>query len=338
MESRKDEQNNNNINLQCLAPWLQKDESMYNHSLHIDKKSENDISKISTTLNSLTDIVFSWVKRTERHQVVNQNYVEKKLDCIEFNLNKVDQKISQLETVTNLDLKEETKQQIENLLNKIDNQNPEQTGMNNPGDNKIPRLYYGSEEIKALQTEEFNYTEYINVREILDYWKHLYKDPILTVSERNKLIEQIQTTYLENEKLLQHYQYELNQYSSDEEEIPPHVVNTIDGKRKAEDPLQEFQNWEAFEDYMQTPAYKNEKEDFVKTGNASTSNTKNEDEPNPFFLRRDNLNKQNISQHGIYLDLRHVPFKDQEQTINEWAQSMYILITNYKSTWSKKKF
>ena len=143
--------------------------------------------------------------------------------------------------------------------------------MNSPRSNQTPRLYYGTEEINTLQTEKFNYIEFINVKEIVDYWQEIYKDSNLNISERNKIIEQIQTIYLEHEKLLKHFQYEINQYSSDEEDQEPsHIVNTISddekedkGKRKAEEPLKEFSNLEEFQEFIQNPA--TDKEDFVKT-------------------------------------------------------------------------
>ena len=65
---------------------------------------------------------------------------------------------------------------------------------------------------------------------------------------------------------------------------------------------------------MQNPA--TDKEDIVKTTKTSISGTKNE-EPNHYYLRRGNLNKQLVAQHGTYLDLWNVPFKDQEQTIHD---------------------
>ena len=44
--------------------------------------------------------------------------------------------------------------------------------MNSPGDNKIPRLFYRAKNMRiiALQEEvDYNYTEYENIKEILDY-------------------------------------------------------------------------------------------------------------------------------------------------------------------------
>ena len=44
--------------LTCIAPWIDKQESMFNHNIHIDKKSENQIVYISATLNTITDMIF----------------------------------------------------------------------------------------------------------------------------------------------------------------------------------------------------------------------------------------------------------------------------------------
>ena len=41
--------------------------------------------------------------------------------------------------------------------------------MNSSGSNQTPKLYYGTEEINTLQIEEFNYTKFINIKDILDY-------------------------------------------------------------------------------------------------------------------------------------------------------------------------
>ena len=68
-----------------------------------------------------------------------------------------------------------------------------------------------------------------------------------------------------HEKLLKHFKYEINQYSSDEEDQEPsHIVNTVSddekedkGKRKAEEPLNEFSNWEEFQEFMKNRATDN---------------------------------------------------------------------------------
>lgn len=54
--------------------------------------------------------------------------------------------------------------------------------------------------------------------------------------------------------------------------------------------------------------------------------------------RRDDFNKYGIAKNGTYLDLTNVPFKDQLQTIDHWAQSLSIIITNNINTCTKKKF
>ncbi|XP_059638796.1 uncharacterized protein LOC132281056 isoform X1 [Cornus florida] len=58
----------------------------------------------------------------------------------------------------------------------------------------------------------------------------------------------------------------------------------------------------------------------------------------PTWTRKDDLNKFPISQHGTYLDLTNVPYKDHLKTIDEWAQSLAILVNNYKGTWERDRF
>ncbi|XP_059627132.1 uncharacterized protein LOC132269926 [Cornus florida] len=58
----------------------------------------------------------------------------------------------------------------------------------------------------------------------------------------------------------------------------------------------------------------------------------------PTWTRKDDLNKFPISQHGTYLDLTNVPYKDHLKTIDEWAQSLAILVNNYKGTWERNRF
>ncbi|MBA0772672.1 hypothetical protein Gotri_008012, partial [Gossypium trilobum] len=52
--------------------------------------------------------------------------------------------------------------------------------------------------------------------------------------------------------------------------------------------------------------------------------------------RIDDLNKRNVAQGGIYLDLTNTPISNYEKTIDDWAQLMTIVVTN--NTWSKEKF
>ena len=51
---------------------------------------------------------------------------------------------------------------LNRLANKIENISFE--GMNSLGDHKIPRLFYGTKD-----EVDYNYTEYENIKEILDY-------------------------------------------------------------------------------------------------------------------------------------------------------------------------
>lgn len=65
------------------------------------------------------------------------------------------------------DLKQETKETLDDLTNKIENITYD--GMNSQGDKKIPLLFCGREDIMILQQEvNYNYTLYGNIKEILD--------------------------------------------------------------------------------------------------------------------------------------------------------------------------
>lgn len=56
--------------------------------------------------------------------------------------------------------------------------------------NKILRLFYGTEVMVLQQEADYYHTEYKNVKEILDYLRQLYKDPQLSVQERNETVMQ----------------------------------------------------------------------------------------------------------------------------------------------------
>ncbi|MFQ6622256.1 hypothetical protein Gotur_003128, partial [Gossypium turneri] len=77
-----------------------------------------------------------------------------------------------------------------------------------------------------------------------------------------------------------------------------------------------------------------------KTENIATSEVKpeypGETSNQPVQPRIDYLNKRNVAQRGIYLDLSNTPISNYEKTIDDWAQSMTIVVNN--STWSKEKF
>ena len=150
-------------------------------------------------------------------------------------------------SIINIDLNKEAKNQINNLVTKLETISfINNDGMNSPGDSDIPRLFYGTEDIMVLQTNTYNKAEYENIVEILDYWRKLYKDPNLGIDERNRLLDQIRETYLENETLLQHFNYDINmstneddsQSSSSEETIDQDISSEINkGIRKAEKPI-----------------------------------------------------------------------------------------------------
>lgn len=105
-----------------------------------------------------------------------------------------------------------------------------------------------------------------------------------------------------------------SQSSSSEETIDQDVSPEINkGKRKAEEPIDPelFGTWGDEEnfDFIQTNEVKND------TNTVSTSNPT----PEPITSRKDNNNKYPVVQNGTYLDLSHVPFKDQPQAIDDWT-------------------
>ncbi|MBA0861574.1 hypothetical protein Goshw_029181 [Gossypium schwendimanii] len=57
----------------------------------------------------------------------------------------------------------------------------------------------------------------------------------------------------------------------------------------------------------------------IKTENLGDSSTQ------PVPHRINDLNKRNVAQGGIYLDLTNIPVVDYEKTIDDWAQSMTIV-------------
>lgn len=337
--------------LECLY-----EDQKYDHTLHIPREYKNDISVLSSTINTICDML----NMISKNQKLNHDSVEQQLYNLNIKTSKIEQKIQSLGEVVDLDLKTETKEQIQELTKTVNNFIMQQDEMNYPGDNKIPRLFYGTEdieEIMVLQNKERNEEEYNNIVEILDYWKTIYKDPEATMDERNHILHQIRLTCLEYEDLLSYFNYDINMLSDDEstssesneddneinalsdsETDPEEKTSDLPKKRKANEDLPEFSNQEAFEEYLRTTQDK-DKEFINTTEHASSSGIKTEpDHPSPSYTRRDDMNKQTVAQHGTYLDLSHIPFKDQEKTVDDWAQSMSILITNYKNVWTKERF
>ena len=78
------------------------------------------------------------LKKLEKNQIINQNYVEAKLDSMSITIDKIDNNVKQISTIVDLDLKQETKEVINSLIDKIENITLD--GMNSRDDNKIPRL------------------------------------------------------------------------------------------------------------------------------------------------------------------------------------------------------
>ncbi|MFQ6649405.1 hypothetical protein Gotur_022838 [Gossypium turneri] len=75
-----------------------------------------------------------------------------------------------------------------------------------------------------------------------------------------------------------------------------------------------------------------------QTENIATNEIKSknflESSTQPVPCRIYDLNKRNVAQGGIYLYLTNIPIADYEKTIDDWAQSMTIVVNNM---WSKEK-
>ncbi|MBA0640542.1 hypothetical protein Goklo_023470, partial [Gossypium klotzschianum] len=134
-----------------------------------------------------------------------------------------------------------------------------------------------------------------------------------------------------------------NTSSEDENiEIPdPMDIETTDlyGKRKIESDSQ-------IDDYLRSlnKDFEIDKDTVRifgnKTENITTNNVKpeypGETSSQPVHPRIDDLNKRNMAQGGIYLDLTNTPISSYEKIIDDWAQSMTIVVNN--NTWSKENF
>ncbi|MBA0604559.1 hypothetical protein Godav_017210, partial [Gossypium davidsonii] len=129
-------------------------------------------------------------------------------------------------------------------------------------------------------------------------------------------------------------------YKSDEEntstdeneniEIPePMDIDQTDSyeKRKIESDLQNDDYLRSFnKDYEKventTRIFGNQTENIAT--NEIKSENLGESSSQPVPHRIDDLNKRNVAQGGIYLDLTNIPIADYEKTIDDWAQSMTI--------------
>ncbi|MBA0745814.1 hypothetical protein Gogos_008373 [Gossypium gossypioides] len=128
------------------------------------------------------------------------------------------------------------------------------------------------------------------------------------------------------------YNFDEEKTSTDEEENIPKPMDTEQtdpcGKRKIESDLQK-------DDYLRSFNKDFEKVENTtrifcnKTENIATNDVKpeypGETSIQPIQQRIDDLNKRNVTQGGIYL----------EKTIDDWAQSMTIVVNN-NNTWSKE--
>ncbi|KAK5772822.1 hypothetical protein PVK06_049119 [Gossypium arboreum] len=148
-------------------------------------------------------------------------------------------------------------------------------------------------------------------------------------------------------------------YKSDEEntstdedeniEIPePMDTDQIDpyGKRKLEPDIQKDDYLRALNKDFETienttRIFGNQTENIatneIKTEYTGESSNQQPSQTIPIPHRIDDLNKRNVAQGGIYLDLTNISISDYEKTIDDWAQSMTIVVNN-NGTWSKENF
>lgn len=75
------------------------------------------------------------------------------------------------------------------FVNKIEN--IEFSEMNSPGNNKISRLFYGTEDIMALQKVDYNHTKYENIKEILNNRRHIEREFVNLHSASKKARENL---------------------------------------------------------------------------------------------------------------------------------------------------
>lgn len=110
--------------------------------------------------------------------------------------------------------------------------------------------------------------------------------------------------------------------------------NTSSRKRKIEELLgpQEFGTWGTNEFNAEN----------IDTGEVKSSSCGIKEEnsyfPSPSYKRRDGLYKQLVAQNGTYLDLTNIYFKDHIKVIDDWAQSLSVMLSNYKNIWTKESF
>ncbi|MFQ6648339.1 hypothetical protein Gotur_020727 [Gossypium turneri] len=130
------------------------------------------------------------------------------------------------------------------------------------------------------------------------------------------------------------YKFDEENTSTDEDENIeiPEAMDTDQtdpyGKRKIESDLQNddymrsFNN--DFENVKNTTRIFGNKTENIATNEIKTENL-GESSTQPVPHRIDDLNKRNVAQGGIYLDLTNIPIADYEKTIDGWAQSMTIV-------------
>ncbi|KAK5770392.1 hypothetical protein PVK06_046542 [Gossypium arboreum] len=148
------------------------------------------------------------------------------------------------------------------------------------------------------------------------------------------------------------YKSDKENTSTDKEEnieiLEPMDIEQIDpyGKRELESDIQK-------DDYLRTlnkdfetventtRIFGNQTENIatneIKSEYTGESSNQQPSQTIPIPHRIDDLNKRNVAQGGIYLDFTNISISDYEKTIDDWAQSMTIVVNN-NNNWSKEKF
>ncbi|MBA0747804.1 hypothetical protein Gogos_004689, partial [Gossypium gossypioides] len=120
----------------------------------------------------------------------------------------------------------------------------------------------------------------------------------------------------------------------DTDQTDPYRKRKIESDLQNDDYLRSFNK--DFEKFENTTRIFGNKTENIATNEMKTENPE-ESSTQPVPHRIDDLNKRTVAQGGIYLDLTNIPIADYEKTIDDWTQSMTIVVNN-NNMWSKEKF
>ncbi|XP_022729702.1 uncharacterized protein LOC111284889 [Durio zibethinus] len=114
----------------------------------------------------------------------------------------------------------------------------------------------------------------------------------------------------------------------------------IDDLLRFSDFVENPKKYQPVETHPVDPNYFPKKEKIKQTSTVEQSQTSqtSQTQQQPSSMNIDLLNKRTVAQGGTYLDLSKVSLSEYEKSIDEWVQSMFIVITNYKDIWNKERF